>query len=649
MTASERTEEPELLAQWLGLLRRRRAWAFSVFAVVLAVAVVVLVAARPVYIAEARLRLGEPPPMSGVSPNAGILSFFQLGGDAFSNDLELFGSRTLAEDVVMELALTVQLDAPRGVYRDHVLGSLSTSRETSRETFRVRWSEPTRVTIDRVAPSDSALGTFDTFTPVRLGGVSVAFRPQAADGPDVVEIRTRPFGEAVRATSGTLSLTRPRREANVLEVSFSNQDPGLAEAVVESAVARFLSMRSELLERESAETVDSLRTVAEATRAELGAAEAAVETMQRESGLVAPDAQSDALIERYEGVMGQLEATRAELAALDQQLDRVSTTTSRIEAWTTLVAHPRFLANQTMGEILGRLTDLQARSTELSARRASGSRDLLTLEQQIQELDGSLRTIATEFRAALAGQVVNLTERVSTMDATLARLPAQVLELGRLQRTARLLSELLLITEQRLRQEEIRQALTFSNVQVIDAPAVQYRPIWPRPKVGLVVGVILALASALMSVVVVERADAAVRTESDVGRTGAAPVVALLISEKGVVRATQGDLAALRHTLAPDGGGVLASVSGGDDAELVVQAFVSSGIDMPLCGAVIDSFGSAVEAVQGGRPVVLVARVGRTRRADIARAVRNIEAAGGSIRGTLIVAGSVGEAKALWA
>jgi len=123
----------------------------------------------------------------------------------------------------------------------------------------------------------------------------------------------------------------------------------------------------------------------------------------------------------------------------------------------------------------------------------------------------------------------------------------------------------------------------------------------------------------------------------------------LLISEKGVVRATQGDLAALRHTLAPDGGGVLASVSGGDDAELVVQAFVSSGIDMPLCGAVIDSFGSAVEAVQGGRPVVLVARVGRTRRADVARAVRNIEAAGGSIRGTLIVAGSVGEAKALWA
>ncbi len=68
--------------------------------------------------------------MSGVSPNAGILSFFQLGGDAFSNDLELFGSRTLAEDVVLEVALNVQLDAPRGVYRDHVLASLSTSRVT---------------------------------------------------------------------------------------------------------------------------------------------------------------------------------------------------------------------------------------------------------------------------------------------------------------------------------------------------------------------------------------------------------------------------------------------------------------------------------------------------------------------------------------
>ena len=240
-TSDERVEESEFLLQWLGLLRRRRAWAFSVFLAVLAVAIAVLVAARPIYRAEARLRLGEPPPMGGVSPNTGILSLFQLGGDAFSNDLELFGSRTLAEDVVLGVALNMQLHAPRGVYRDHVLASLSTSRETSKEAFRVRWNEPTRVTIDRVAPSDSAMGTFDTLTPVRLGGVSVAFRPRDADGPETVEIRTRPFGEAVRLTSGSLSLTRPRREANVLEVSFSSQDPGLAEAVVESAVARFVA------------------------------------------------------------------------------------------------------------------------------------------------------------------------------------------------------------------------------------------------------------------------------------------------------------------------------------------------------------------------------------------------------------------------
>ena len=204
-----------------------------------------------------------------------------MGGDAVANDLELFGSRTLAEEVVLEVALNVQLDAPRGVYRDHVLSDLSTSRETSKETFRVRWNEPTRVTIDRVALSDSAIGTFDTSTPVSFGGVTVAFRPRTADGPDMVKIRTRPFGEAVRTTSRGLSLTRPRREANVLEVSFTSQDPDVAEAVVQSAVRGFLSMRSRLLERESEETVDSLRTVAEATRAELVVAEMAVATRQR--------------------------------------------------------------------------------------------------------------------------------------------------------------------------------------------------------------------------------------------------------------------------------------------------------------------------------------------------------------------------------
>src|SRR6266540_1123733 len=58
----------------------------------------------PVYRAEARLRLDEPPPPTGVSAT-GALSLLGFRGDPFSNDLELLRSRTLTEEVVLATAL----------------------------------------------------------------------------------------------------------------------------------------------------------------------------------------------------------------------------------------------------------------------------------------------------------------------------------------------------------------------------------------------------------------------------------------------------------------------------------------------------------------------------------------------------------------
>ncbi len=540
MSVADGGHEPpqDFVAEWLRLIRRRTPWAVAIFGAVMALAVAVVFLSRPVYSAEARLRLGEPPPMSGVSPTAGIFSFLQLGGDPFSNDLELLGSRSLAEELVRDVALHVRVDAPRGFHRDSLVTALSAADSTVKETFSVTWTDATTVSVRRTSPTDSLIGPFQAGTAARFGGVRVTFRPREPWGPEKIEINTLPFGEVVPRVSGGLGLTRTRREANVLVISYAHTDPGIALAVVEGAITHFLGMRAQLMERESAETVDSLRSVARATEVELLAAEAAVERMQRSTGMIAPDAQSEALIRRYEESVGAPETARAELVALELQLARVEQATDPIEAWTTLVAHPRFLENQTVGDILGRLTELQAELTALAARRTSVIREVQILQAQIGQLDAALRTLATEFRGALSGQVADFELRVAAMDAALSKIPEQVLELGRRQRMARVLAELLIITEQRLRQEEIRQALTFSNVQVIDPPALWYRPIWPRKKLGLAVGFLLASGCALLTVVVVERADGRIHSEVDVRAATGAPVLFGAVRSKSGLRLT---------------------------------------------------------------------------------------------------------------
>ncbi len=629
--------------RWLELLWKRRAWGAGVFLGLTLLAAGVVFLSRPVYRAEARLRLGEPPPTSGVSPNAGIVSFLRLGGDPFSNDLELLGSRSLAEAVVRDVALSARVEAPRGFYRDSVLTSLAVADSTIEARFEITWTDRSTIEVRRTSPTDSVVGVFATGVSVEFDGVRATFRDREPWAPDEIVIRSEPFGEAVRPIAGRLELTRTRREANVLLITYADPDPGVAQAVVESAVANFLALRSKLMETESGETVDSLRTVAAATERELRAAEEAVEELQRSAAIIAPDAQSEALIERYEGALAQLETARAELAALDTQLEHVAAAPDRLQSWTTLVAHPRFLESQTVGELLALLTELEGQRTELASRRTAGSREIQAVEAQIEQLDGALRNLASESRSALADQVDALAGRIAVMDAQIAEIPALVVELARRQRQARLLAELSIITEQRLRQEELRQALSYSNVQVIDPPKLRYRPIWPRKKLGLAVGLLIAGGAALFTVVVVERADPTIRTEEEIRTITDAPLLGTVESGKldfAAVRAGA-DLLGMngRITVAPVG----ASVDPGPVLELLRREGASDGVDVLS----LDAFGEAASAKPGA--VVLLVRRGRTRKAHLVRAVRTAREAGGTIVGTIVVGKGGAEVTPVWA
>jgi uncharacterized protein involved in exopolysaccharide biosynthesis len=247
--------------------------------------------------------------------------------------------------------------------------------------------------------------------------------------------------------------------------------------------------------------------IADETNAELRGAESAMQEIAQQSRLVAPDTQSKSIVGRYNETLGQLEKSRAELDAVNAVLTRVANVANPTEAWTTLVAHPRFLENGTVGELLNRLTQLEQKRQELAVRRTEDSREYQLVSEQIRYLDGSLRSLAESYRAELRQQVSSLQARVATMDSAMSRVPTQMIEIGRRQRSARILSEFMALTEMRLRQEMLRQALTFSNVQVIDPPELRYKPIWPRKGIGLVVALLLAAMSAILAMLAVDKAD----------------------------------------------------------------------------------------------------------------------------------------------
>ena len=623
------------------MLRARWRTGAAVFSAVLGLAAAVLFLTHPVHRADARLRLGEPPPMSGVSPTAGFVGLLRLGGDPFANDLELIGSRTLNERIVEDAALNATLAAPRGWYRDSLFTRFTADRTTIRAAYRIRWGDDGRVHVRRTSPRDSAIGTAVPGEPFAFGGLVVAFRPWRDGMPRDVAITTLPFDDAARLTRERMQVERARREANIVDLAYDSPDPQVAYAAVAAAVRGFIGLRTTIQQRESGETVDSLRAVAAHTIAELRAAEGALESIQRETRLVAPEAQSEVFVEHYATVLADVQRARMERAAIDSVLERARNA-EQASAWTTLLAYPRFLENENVGGMLTQITALEQQRREMATRRAEDSREYRVLVDQIGYLDGTLRTLAVGYRTALAEQLVALERQVADMDRSLAAVPAQAMALARRQRDVRLLTEVVVLTEQRLRQEELRQALTFANVQVVDPPALRRRPVWPRRKLGLAVGLVVASMTGALGMAVAESADRTVRRSSQAAALLAAPVL-------GVARVHGHDLdlpaADVVATITKAGPRfAVAAVDARTAIAADIARMLSAGDarnggeaapDVTLLDP-IDRFGNAARAAAAG-PVVLVLGASRTQEAAVLRARALLEDAGATIAGAVIV------------
>jgi uncharacterized protein involved in exopolysaccharide biosynthesis len=641
---AEREDAQSPVAHAFGVLRRRYHWGIGVAGVVFAFAAAMILLARPVYRADARLRLGEPPPMAGVSPTSGILSFLRMGGDPFANDLELLSSRSLAEDLVRSEALSVRLDAPRGWHRDSVFVSLALSRTdtTAQARYEVTWSDPASVTIEQIAPEDSLIGTFAVGDTVAFGGAEIAFAARKEDGPESVQLTFMPFGEAVRRERSRVRVERTRREANVLEIRYQHPDPSIAVGAVTTAVDGFMRLRTTLFERESSESVDSIRTVALRTHQELRAAEDALEELQRTAGLLDPGPQTEALILRYEALNTELLQARTEAEMLDARLAGVAGATSRVESWSILLGHPPFLENETMGALVQQLTTLEQSRLQALSLRSPESLDVRMLEDQITALDNGLQTLVTQYREALNQGVIDLERQVAELEETVRALPTQVVELGRRQRDVHILTEIVVLTEQRLRQEELREALAYSNVQVVDPPALRYRPVWPRRGLGLAVSMLVAMLSGLVAMVLVERSDKTVRSFPRLRAMTGAPVLAAPIAHNGTRELRTVELEALKRAT-PRGCAVVYCRGAEESARAIAEALGPAARRGP---APVEVYADALAVADD--PVLIVMTAGRTPEPEVRRVTELLHEAGAIVVGTVVAVGSAREVRALW-
>ncbi|MGH7467531.1 MAG: GumC family protein [Longimicrobiales bacterium] len=686
MRAFERPNDNPL-AGWTALVRRRWRASTVVFALVFGLAAALVLTARPIYRAEAKLRIGEPPPSPGVSSGAAsIFGFMRMGGDPFANDLELLSSRTVAEALVRDAALSATVIAPRGWHRDSLFAAFVTRDSTITATYSAQWLAADRIEVRRLSPrsvsgtepeaaeKNPVVGTYQAGAAASFGGLDVVFRARKRNGPERIKITTLPFGEAVRRVGSRVVPTRTRRDANVVRVVFTDPDPGIARTVTESAVARFVELRTHIQQRESSQNIDSLRAVARETQAELTQSEAQLEALQRQHRLVDPSIQSEAFITRYTELGAGLEVTRSHLRAIESVLARADSTSTPGERWSKLLSYPAFRENEAVGQMLAQLNALEQQRRQLASRRTEQNLEFKLVLDQINYMDRALSSLAADLRTTLSDEITQHEALLVQMDSSLASMPRQGIELVRRQRATRVLSEVLVMTEARLRQEELRQALSFANVQVIDPPALRYKPIWPRKKLGLAVGWMLASLCALLTLVVTDRADRRVRRATQVTRITQAPVLGVAVRTRDGLRFSTQELGAvvqhasvngrgpLRIVIAPVGNmrsndlvgvlrqALLAPVPSLDEiptSRSHALAVSNSSAEVLQSNNLVD-FASASAAAASEVPIALVLEAGRTTADDLERATELVRQAGGRIGGTIVVCDNARRAEEVW-
>src|SRR5437016_294161 len=112
---------------------RRNFWlilGYTILCVSAAVAHVVL--ARPSYRAEAAIRIED---RRQPIPALDVLALYR--GNELSTEIEMLGSRTLAEGVVAALGLQLEITQPRAVLREEVFASVRVARDAPAARYRL--------------------------------------------------------------------------------------------------------------------------------------------------------------------------------------------------------------------------------------------------------------------------------------------------------------------------------------------------------------------------------------------------------------------------------------------------------------------------------------------------------------------------------
>lgn len=512
------------LRELWGTLRRRRGLVAGITVGAVALTMAGTFYMSPKYESQAALRIvaekkGAGGMLEQLGDMADLGALTGLSTDDLDTDLGIMRSRRMVDPVAEAVGLQVVLKAPRRP-RSKVLRVISAPRDRAVGMYRLdrRDDGSYEVTTEESEAPVSPPARVRIGTPFSINGVTLALEPSLrAKPPERVRFEIRPFREAVDELQEDLAVDRQESGSRLVEIAYLHKDPRVAAGVVNGLADGFIAYKRTTSVGESRSSATVLREQVASYRTQLAEAENRLRNFRESARVLAPEAEAEAEIKRSGEMQVRFDQMRVERASLRNLLAEVRAAPrgGSTSAYRKLATFPSFVENPNVNELMSSLTELDNQRLELLGRRTDEDEDVRLLNTRIAAIEQQLLRMAADYLRNLDLQLASADEAIAGVDAGMAAMPSRDMTFVRLTRDVKMLNEVYLLLQARLKEAEITEAVTQDAAHVVDYGLVAREPETPKPVLNLILSVVLGLLVGVAGAITRDIADPTVRSSRD--------------------------------------------------------------------------------------------------------------------------------------
>jgi succinoglycan biosynthesis transport protein ExoP len=510
--ASQVADREPALTGVLDAVRRSRLLLISCVLVCVALGVAYTLRATPVYEATAVVRFE--------AEHLDLPELVQLPytENLINTELEVLKGRSAAVAVVDSLGLRGRLLVPRRRHVSEFFATLLVSPAADTQTLVLRSRGGGVFAVSR---SDSAtpMGVVHVGDTARFAGVLMELTPAAKDLPEL-RLHIDPRESAVTAFAASVELARPTRDADLIAIRVRNSDPVRAAAAANVMATNLIEERNRARSGRNGAAVAFLKQQDDSLGRQLRAAEESLRSYQQREHVIDVPQQASAEVTRLAKLQADLAGVRAERDAYASLVTQLKRDTSGRPVGgqpisRKLMGFPTLLANQSASTLLGALAQVESERSQLLIHRTPEDSDVQVLNARIHEMESQLQGISESYLQSLSAQVTALDGESRKFSAQLDALPEKELQTARRQRDAKVLNDLWVLVQTRLKEAQMTGAGGDPTVRIADAAFVPSAPVRPRPLINFAVSLILGGLLGLSVALARDFSDRSVRSRAD--------------------------------------------------------------------------------------------------------------------------------------